>query len=196
MLANIGDYKDHPKYLRECLKMIDAQSKMVSEILEIVNLSDGKIAPVPEKLDIESTITGLLPDFQTLSEANGLQIITEIPGGQTCLADPQMLHRALSNIILNAIQNTPEGGGIRIWIEPGAGQTRLCVLNTGTKIDETILPKLFDPFYRADKSRSRKNGRSGLGLTIVRKTLETMKIPFALENTQDGVLFWMDLPQA
>ncbi len=193
MLENVGDYKDHPKYLRECIKMMDAQSEMISEILEIVSLNDGKIVPVPEKLDIGLTVADILHGFQTLSEANGQRLVTEIPDGQTCLADPKMLKKALSNIILNAVQNTPKCGEIRIWSEPAANQYRLCVLNTGTRIDDAVLPKLFDPFYRVDKARSRKSGRSGLGLTIVQKTLEAMSIDFALENTSDGVLFWMDL---
>jgi two-component system sensor histidine kinase VanS len=106
-----------------------------------------------------------------------------------------MLRKALSNVILNAVQNTPKGGEIRIWTEPIADQYRLCVLNVGAKIDDTVLPKLFDPFYRVDKARSRKDGRSGLGLTIVQKALETMNIDYSLENSPDGVLFWMDLPE-
>jgi two-component system sensor histidine kinase VanS len=195
MLENVGDYKDHPKYLRECVKMMDTQSKVISEILEIVNLSTGKIVPAPEKLDIRHTVAGMLPDFQIMSEANGQRIVMDIPDGQTCLADPKMLQKALSNVMLNAVQNTPKGGEIRIWSEPVAEQCRLCVLNTGA-IDGAVLPKLFDPFYRVDKARSRKSGRSGLGLTIVRKTLESMNVDFALENTPDGVLFRMDLPKA
>lgn len=196
MLENVGDYKDHPKYLRECVKMMDALSKMISEILEIVSLNDGRIRPAFEKLDIRHTVADILPDFQTLSEANGQRIVTDIPDGQSCLADPQMLQKVLSNVILNAVQNTPVDGEIRIWSEPMAQQHRLCVLNTGARIDDAILPKLFDPFYRMDQARSRKNGRSGLGLTIVQKTLNSMKIDFALENASDGVLFWMDLPKA
>jgi two-component system sensor histidine kinase VanS len=193
MLENVGDYKDHSKYLRECVKMMDALSNMISEILEIVSLNDGRIIPAFEKVDIGHTVVDILPDFQTLSEANGQRIVTDIPDGQSCLADPQMLQKALSNVILNAVQNTPVDGEIRIWSEPAADKYRLCVLNMGTRIDDTILPKLFDPFYRVDKVRSRKNGRSGLGLTIVQKTLEAMNIDFALENTSDGVLFWMNL---
>ncbi len=196
MLENVGDYKDHPKYLRECVKMMDALSKMISEILEIVSLNDRRIIPAFEKLDIRHTVADILPDFQTLSEANSQRIVTDIPDGQSCLADPQMLQKALSNVIFNAVQNTPVDGEIRIWSEPAAQQYRLCVLNTGARIDDAILPKLFDPFYRMDQARSRKNGRSGLGLTIVRKTLESMKIDFALENASNGVLFWMDLPKA
>jgi two-component system sensor histidine kinase VanS len=195
MLENVGDYKDRPKYLRECMKMMDALSKMISEILEIVSLNEGRIIPAFEKLDIRHTVADILPDFQTLSEANGQRIVTDIPDGQSCLADPKMLKKALSNVILNAVQNTPPDGEIRIWSEPAADKCCLCVLNMGTRIDDTILPRLFDPFYRVDKVRSRKSGRSGLGLTIVQKTLEAMNIDFTLENTSDGVLFRMNLPK-
>ena len=195
MLENVGDYKDHPKYLRECVKMMDAQNKMVTEILEIVNLNNRKIVPRSEKLDIWLTTAVLMPSFQTLAEANGQYISVNIPEGQICMMDPKMLKKVLSNVILNAVQNTPPGGEIRIWSEPAADQYRLCVLNTGVQIDKEVLPKLFDPFYRLDKARSRKNGHSGLGLTIVQKTLEAMDIEFALTNTAEGVLFRMDLPE-
>jgi two-component system sensor histidine kinase VanS len=69
-------------------------------------------------------------------------------------------------------------------------------MNGGSKIDDDVLHKLFDPFYRVDKARSRKDGRSGLGLTIVQKALEAMEIDYSLENTNEGVLFWMELPEA
>lgn len=196
MLANVGDYKDHPKYLRECLKLINSQKEMISEILEIVSLSEGKIVPAIEKLSIEQIVTDILQNYHALAETDGLRITTNIPCGVTVLADPQMLKRALSNVVLNAVQNTPSDGEIRIWGEMVSDKYRLCVLNTGVKIPDDVLPKLFDPFYRIDKARSRKNGHSGLGLTIVQKTLEAMGIQFALENAPDGVLFWMDLPRS
>jgi two-component system sensor histidine kinase VanS len=191
MLAGVGDYKDHPKYLRECLKLTETQSGLVSEMLEVVNLTDGKITPAPEPFNLKSLIDGILPEFQALAESGGLRISAGVPGEMAIFADPKMLKRALSNVLLNAVQNTPSGGKVRLYLD-GA---RLCVLNTGAKIPDDELPKLFAPFYRVDKARSRKDGRSGLGLTIVQKTLETMKIGFSLDNTPDGVLFCMDLPQ-
>ncbi|MDZ4957003.1 vancomycin resistance histidine kinase VanS, partial [Clostridium perfringens] len=104
-----------------------------------------------------------------------------------------MFGRVLSNIIMNAVQNPPEKGKIKIWTENHGDTARLAVINTGAHIPEDVLPRLFDPFYRVDKSRSRSQGSSGLGLTIVKKALDQMNIPFAIENTDTGVLFWMDL---
>ena len=194
MLENIGDYKDHSKYLRECIKMMDRQGKTISEILELVSLNDGRIVPIAEPLDIGRTVAELLPDFQTLAEANNQRFVTDIPAGQIVLSDPKLIQKALSNVILNAVQNTPQGGEVRIWSEPGAEKCRLFVLNMGVHIDDTALPRLFTPFYRIDQARSRKSGRSGLGLAIVQKTLDAMSLQYALENTSDGVLFWLDLP--
>ncbi|MDR2360638.1 MAG: HAMP domain-containing histidine kinase [Oscillospiraceae bacterium] len=194
MLANIGDFKDHPKYLRECMKLIDTQNNLIGEMLEVVSLTDGKIIPAPEKLNLKSVIAKILPGFQTLAEANGQRVIVDISECHTVVCDPKMLRKILSNVILNAVQNTPADGELRIWSEPMSEKLRICLLNTGTRIDDTVLPKLFAPFYRVNKARSRKDGRSGLGLTIVRKTLESMNIDYELKNTADGVLFRMDLP--
>jgi two-component system sensor histidine kinase VanS len=219
MLENMGDYRDHPKYLRECVRLMDAQGKAVSEMLEIVKLYDGKIVPTYESLDLGTAVDALLPEFLALAEADGLPIVVDIPKGQICRTDPKMFARALANIMLNAVQNTPDGGEIRVWsqtagekLEQDAGEKReraadasrqaagenfrLCVLNTKARIEDAVLPRLFDPFYRADKARSQKSRRSGLGLTIVQKTLGAMGVAFALENSPDGVLFWMDLPTA
>jgi len=194
MIENIGDYKDHPKYLREVVKLMDAQNKVISEIFELVNLYDRKIIPVPKEISVSEAVNSVLPNHQTLADANGQHIITNIPKEHFCIADHEMLKKILSNVILNAVQNTPQGGEITIWSEPVSDQYRISVFNKGVVIEKEVLSKLFDPFFREDKARSRKTGRSGLGLTIVKKTLDVMGADFALEQKENGVLFWMDLP--
>ncbi|MDR2531288.1 MAG: ATP-binding protein [Oscillospiraceae bacterium] len=134
-----------------------------------------------------------------LSDGMTLYVVIKISDKAECYADRTILSRVLSNVIMNAIQNAPQKSEIRIWSENSLDNNeipavRVCVLNTNTSIKAEDLVKLFDPFYRADKSRSRSQGRSGLGLTIVKKALDTMEAPFVLENTKDGVLFRMDLP--
>jgi len=194
MIENIGDYKDHPKYLRECLKLMDFQNKTISEILELVNLNDRKIVPKQEELNLQEIVASVLPSYETLADANGQRIVLNISDRLFCLADKNMLKKVLSNVILNAVQNTPKGGEIRIWSEPAADQHRVCVLNTGAYIEGENMSKLFEPFYRVDKARTQRDGRSGLGLTIVRKTLEAMDADFELAKAGEGILFWFDLP--
>jgi two-component system, OmpR family, sensor histidine kinase VanS len=197
MLENIGDYQDHPKYLRECLRLMTEQSKLISEIQEIVRLRDEKIRPEPEALHLQTVVESVLTGLQILADAKGQTITVKVSDQLHCELDRKMFVRVLSNVITNAIQNTPEGERIEIWSEKQDHKTvRLCILNTNTHIDEGHVSKLFEPFYRLDKARSKAEGHSGLGLTIVKNTLEGMGVPFALENTESGVLFWMDLPIA
>ena len=203
MLADIGDYKNHPKYLSECIKLMDEQSKTIYEILDIVNL-DGIFEPEPQQVNIEEIIETQLQTYRPMAGANGHDIVVGIPENLHCHADPRLFKKALSNVLLNAVQNTPQDGRIHIYTEvshEGIQQftensfegVRLCVLNTG-HINEEHLPRLFDPFFRIDKARSRRSGQTGLGLTIVKKTLDLMGAEFGLENTDNGVLFWMSLP--
>jgi len=195
MLDNVGVYQDHPKYLWECLKMMGEQNKIISEILEVVNLSDRKIMPVFETVLLREVVEAMLPRYRSLAERNDLNIDVQIPKEISCVADYALLSRALSNIAINAIQNTPEQGLIKIWTEAQGTFIRLCIQNSGAQISEDILPRLFDPFFRADRARTASNGQSGLGLTIVSMALSSMEVTFAIENVPEGVRFWVELPR-
>lgn len=194
MLENVIEPLEYPKYLRECLKMMNEQNKLVSEILNIVALNNDTIGQEQGRINLNECISGVLAACRTLADIKEQRIDVDIPKKLFCTFDSKLFGNAFSNVVMNAVQNTPEGGRIHIYTVESHKGVRLCVLNEGVSIPEEILPKLFEPFYRADKARSRGQGHSGLGLTIVKKTLHLMKIPFALENSNDGVLFWMDLP--
>lgn len=191
MLAGVGDYSNHPKYLNECIKLMDEQSKTIYEILEIVNL-DGHYAPNPEKIKIKETIISLLKVPMAYAHEQEISIDISISEDLYYYADARLLNKALSNVLINAVQNTSKHGNIRIYSEECTNGTKLCILNAG-HINEEHLPLLFDPFYRMDKARSRKTGRTGLGLTIVKKSLDILNVDFGLENTNNGVLFWMKI---
>jgi two-component system sensor histidine kinase VanS len=190
MIAGIGDYRDHSKYLRECLKTLDDQSRLVSEILEIVKLSGDEAGPV--SVDLAKLGGSVLAEYSPLAEQRHLSIRGEFPDIYV-QADRSLLQRVLSNVIANAVQNTPEGGTIRIEASRGR-KLRLSILNTGATIPEELSARLFEPFFRLDAARTRQDSRSGLGLAIVKKALDRMKFPFALHNTDEGVLFWVDIP--
>ena len=196
MLADIGDYKNHPKYLRECMKTLRAQGKIISEIIDIVNMSDGMAIPKLEQINIYDLINEILPEYYTLAESKKQTITVAVAENTDCCADRNWLGRVMSNIIMNAVQNSPPNEGIRVWSKDNGDTFTVCVLNTGVTIDTEIMGKLFEPFFRADKARSSNSGHSGLGLTIVKKLLDAMEIPFSLDNTDEGVLFVLGFKKA
>ena len=195
MLDNMIEVSDYPRYLRECLKIMTEQSKLVSEILEIISVNNDTITLQKTQVNLKEMFSGVLPTYQAVADTKEQSIDIDIPGNLTCTLDTVLFGKVLSNVVMNAIQNTQNKCRIRIWAKEKDDKTvRLCVLNMDTRIDEEILSKIFEPFYREDKARSRGHGRSGLGLTLVKKALDIMEISFSLENTEEGVLFWMDLP--
>jgi two-component system sensor histidine kinase VanS len=146
----------------------------------------------------------LLETHRPLAEAKEQALKMDISDDVHCTVDTKLFGRALSNIVLNAIQNSPPRATIRIAAEESdatiaangevvSGRIRLSVENDGVHIPEEILPKLFEPFFRVDEARTSGTSRSGVGLTIVKKALELMHVPYALENTEGGVRFTMDI---
>jgi len=193
MIAGVGDYNDHQKYLRECLNTLDCQGHLVSEILDIVKLSDNETELTYEKFNFGDLGNSVLNEYRPLAENKGIFICGEFPE-ITINADRLLMKKVFSNIIANAVQNTGEGGYIRVKTIINK-KTRLCVLNTGTRIPDDVLSRLFEPFYRPDTARTSgaKSARTGLGLTIVKKALDRMKYQYALENTEEGALFWIEI---
>ena len=198
MIEGVADSEDHPAYLRRCMKMIAEQKKLISEILELVRLQDTQIEPCPEPFVLGASIASLIPIYQPLAEAKGQSITLDIPESLSCSADRKQLDRVLSNILINAVENSPNQAQIQVWSEmcKDSNYLRLNICNSGTHIDEAALPKLFEPFYRIDTAWSRSQGHSGLGLTIVKRTLDNMKLAYDLHNYENGVIFWLYLPVA
>jgi two-component system phosphate regulon sensor histidine kinase PhoR len=88
------------------------------------------------------------------------------------LGDPDYLERALANLVDNAVKYTPEGGTLRLSAFARGDSVVLEVADTGIGIPETDLPRIFERFYRVDKSRSREMGGTGLGLAIVKHVVQ------------------------
>ena len=196
MMEGMVDAEERPEYLRRCMKMIAAQKKLIAEILEIVRLSGDMVVITRQDIELQTITDAVLLPIIPLSEGKAIALSSQIPNNFVCKTDEKMFQRVLSNILMNAVQNTPEQGEVRIWAENKNDDILFCISNTGEQIDEEMMSKLFEPFFRLDSARSRSSGHSGLGLTIVKRTLDRLEIPFSLENTEDGVLFWMRLPKS
>ena len=97
--------------------------------------------------------------------------------------------QVINNLVINAIIHTPEGGKIQISIEKGI----VVIENEGEPISENQLPLIWDAFYKGDKEKERCERGTGLGLSIVRNVLELHKMPYGVNNTDEGVKFWFEL---
>ena len=101
----------------------------------------------------------------------------------------------MGNLLSNAALYSPQGARIRVWCGFRDGRPALTVENTGARIPAEALPHLFEAFYRAEPSRSRATGGSGLGLYLVRMIVERHGGTCRIENSADGVCFTALLPR-
>lgn len=190
MLLGMGDYQNHDKYLKQCIQLMDVQSHTIQEILEIVKL-DGHYELSPQHIDIRQLVSELHTLYTPLLSEKQLQLDIHLPPLQLT-TDAGLFKKVLSNVLLNAIQNTAPGQSIRVYTDMAPTGTRLCLMNPG-HMDETTLSHVFDSFYRGDTARSSGQGQTGLGLTIVAKALKLLHHKYGLENTDAGVCFWIML---
>lgn len=194
MLHNIGRYTDRDAYLEHALNVTENMEMLVQEILSVAQIDTDDTALEKTPVDVSLLIDECCDDYRELASKKSIDITISCEAGITAMLDRNHIKKALSNIIGNAVHHSPEKEKVDIHLIKSDGAGVLTVENTGAQIDLADLDKLFQPFYRADKSRSRHTGGSGLGLYIAKTIFEHHQLSYAIENTNNGVKFSVMFP--
>lgn len=144
------------------------------EDLRTLSLADaGHLKFQPQITDLRMLSSQVIDGFQTQLAAKKLVVALEAPDDlPEAWVDPERASQALRNLLSNAMQYSPEGGSIKIRLHSDASGVIVAVIDAGTGIPPDDLPRVFDRFYRVDRSRTRSTGGSGLGLAIVKQLVE------------------------
>src|SRR5258708_5077177 len=111
------------------------------------------------------------------------------------LADEDLLSQVWINLIHNSIKFTPEGGRVCVELRRQAGNVEFKISDTGIGISETDQARVFERFFKADKSRTRSNGGSGLGLSIAKRIVDMHQGAIGIESKLGaGTTFTVTLP--
>jgi len=164
--------------------------KLVQDLSLLSRVESPEMLPVIRKLDAESFLEQIESRFTPVTEAAGLKLECRKTSKKklTILADPDLLSRAVNNLVQNAIQHTgagSEGSIISVQISAEGGDVAVSVENPG-HIPESNLPYLFERLYRGDSGRSTPG--SGLGLTIVRAVADKLGGSVTARNTSRGTV--------
>jgi signal transduction histidine kinase len=150
--------------------------------------------PQLEELDLALAVRSAI-DLATPSvERAGLRLQTEIPDSLPARADPDRLAQVLANLLSNAVRYTPTGGSITVRAERQPADVLISVANTGDGIPPEDLDRLFERFYRVEKSRDRARGGAGIGLAIVKQLVESAGGHVGAESRDGQTRFWFSLP--
>ena len=161
-------------------------------------LAEGETGPPPElqPIDLVDAIRAALELAQPAIDRAGLRLTTELPDRLPARANPDQLAQVLGNLVSNAIRYTPPGGTISVRAERRPGDLLVSVSNTGDGIPASDLERVFERFYRVEKSRDRARGGAGIGLAIVKQLVEASGGRVGAESSAGSTRFWFTLPAA
>lgn len=168
-------------------------SRMISDMLFLAKADDNMLLPEKIHIDIRNEVSVIFDYFEFLAEDNGIKLKI-IGNAKPILADKEMFRRALTNLISNAIRYTPKGDAVSINLSDVKNGVEIIISNPGKRISEEHLPKLFDRFYRVDKSRQRKNEGSGIGLAIVKSIILAHKGAINVTSDEYSTRFTLFIP--
>jgi signal transduction histidine kinase len=154
----------------------------------------GTSLPAAIDLDLAAAVRSALDLAAPSIERAGLSLQTEIPAALPARADPDRLAQVLANLLSNAVRYTPSGGSITVRAERRSGDLLVSIVNTGEGIPPEDLDRVFERFYRVEKSRDRGRGGAGIGLAIVKQLVESGGGQVGAESANGTTRFWFSLP--
>ncbi|HJT88238.1 MAG TPA: heavy metal sensor histidine kinase, partial [Bryobacteraceae bacterium] len=148
------------------LQDIDRLSQIVRALLLLSQAESGQLALQKTQVDLSRTVRELAEQFQIPAEAAGVRLSAQVPAECPATVDRVQIERMITNLLSNAVKFTPEGGEVRIKLEPGFDSLEIKVEDTGRGIPEQHLPHIFDRFYRVPGTGTAPGPDQGLGLGL------------------------------
>jgi two-component system, OmpR family, phosphate regulon sensor histidine kinase PhoR len=184
--------EDSGRFLAIITRHTERMERLVKDLLRLARLDAGQETLDVVACDARALVQSAAGDLA--GDRHRIEIAVA-PGAQTVRADPAKLHDALANLVANAVTYAPEHTVIHIDVRPDGRRIAISVSDEGPGIPEEDLSRVFERFYRVDKSRARDPGGTGLGLAIVRHLVELHGGEVRAENrAEGGARFTMTLP--
>jgi two-component system phosphate regulon sensor histidine kinase PhoR len=195
LLDDPEDADTREKFLDIIHRHATRMERLVKDLLRLARLDAGQETVELVPCDVESLLRGIANDFEPIAAQKQQTVATTIaPDAKTLTTDATKLHDIARNLIENAVNYTPDGGAIEVNADVREGRFVLTVADTGHGIAPDDLARVFERFYRVDKSRTRPGG-TGLGLSIVKHLVHVLDGEVAACNQPGGgALFTVTLP--
>ena len=181
--------EDYQELLYSNLEDMERLSKMVSDMLWLAKSENGLITPTFGPINLHKEVQSLFDFFEALAEDT--HITLAIFGNASNISgDRELIRRALTNLLSNAIRHTPAGKTIQVTlVDTDNEMVSISVTNEGSTILTEHLERIFDRFYRVDHSRKRHSDGTGLGLAIVKTIVEAHNgVIHALSNNHSTTI--------
>ncbi|MDI3328349.1 MAG: ATP-binding protein [Alicyclobacillaceae bacterium] len=167
-----GVWEPEPGRLRSCYEEIERLTGLVADLEELTRLEAPDFRLRPEKSDLRQLAARAVDVHRAVFLQKGVDLSLEGNGPVWAMVDRERMMQVMTNLLANALKFTPRGGRVTVGVAVQDGRATITVRDSGQGIPEEDIPKVFERFYRVDKSRSRRGGGAGIGLTIVKRLVE------------------------
>jgi two-component system, OmpR family, phosphate regulon sensor histidine kinase PhoR len=194
----VNDKAVRTKFLKKAAKSLDGLDVLVQDLLTLSQIETGQIKMHFEPVDMYRLTEEVFEQFENRAEKKDVALRIQSNSRRVlAYADWQRISQVMTNLISNAIKHSHDGGEVLVIFESGKKNITTIVKDFGEGIPEEHQARIFERFYRVDKSRSREKGGTGLGLAIVKHILEGHNSKAEVTSTPGkGSTFRFKLPKA
>lgn len=191
VLAHPRSNEAYRETLASCAEELQQLAQTVGDLLYLAQAEAPGALPSRELVALDGVVDSLLEFYDLLAEDRQLTLRRD--GVASVEGNRLMLHRAIANLLSNALKHAAAGSEVRVRLAEADGVCRVSVHNVGTPISAEALPRLFDRFYRGERGR---HEGAGLGLAITRAIAQAHGGSVSVVSDDTGTVFELVLPGA
>ena len=185
-LYNSSGHPGNDEDTLQTIKMVTEQSDRLNKMVKtLLDMSELQTVGRDDKIMIAAVVEEVLVDLEPLAQEKNIRLIGKC-GDITMMGSDILIYRLVYNLVENAIKYNHLGGQVTVTVCRKEKQVSLSVEDTGSGIPEELKERVFEPFFRVDKSRSRELGGVGLGLALVREIVRVHDGRIAIKSKPAG----------
>lgn len=194
-LYNSSKHPDNDTSAQQTINMITEQTERLSKMVRtLLDMSELQTIARDEEIAISALVEEVLADLEPLAQEKGINLIEKCDN-VLLMGSDILIYRLVYNLVENAIKYNFSGGTVTVTATQQNSQLHLTVEDTGNGIPEELKERIFEPFFRLDKSRSRELGGVGLGLALVREIVRVHNGSILVKNNANsGTTFEVIFP--
>ena len=180
-------------YCNVIMEESDKMNRLVRDLLDLSQLEAGFFTIQKEQINATFLVDSIIEKYQKRLKDLGVHLTKKMEENIFIEADAMRLEQVIANFLNNALTHLDEKKELRITLKKSGQRACFGIINSGRPIPEEEMEKIWTSFYKIDPARTREDGGSGLGLSIVKSILDAHDSKYGVNNREDGVEFWFEM---